>query len=410
MVSPGQIPVQHPLRPWSVRGMRAASLVLTCVFLLACSTSYQSNARLVADLPPLQLDNDIVSVGEVHARVPTPDLLAVDERMKEFVQTYTQDVHEDRARLMMLHRAIKGSATMGVQYDSQADGTARDAFYRGSANCLTYASLFVALAREAGLDANYQWLEVSPQWTRDKERVMVRLHVNALVRVNKREQYMVDIDPLESRDIAGSRQMSDADALALYHSNIAMDALGAGNTERAWLQGVRALQLSPDNPHLWVNLGAIYRFNGQHRDAEHSYLHALQLDPEERSAMNNLVVLYGIEGRSVQRAFWELRVARYRNANPYYHAWLGEEAAEAEDWQEAVHSYERALALSSEDSRLLFALGRSYQQLGKNAIAAMYLSRAIEAAPTRVDKAAYQMHLNTLQTQPRSMVQGSMRM
>jgi hypothetical protein len=68
MVSPRQIPVQHLLRPWPGRGMRAASLVLTCVFLMACSTSYHSSARLVADLPPLQRDNDIVSVGDVHAR------------------------------------------------------------------------------------------------------------------------------------------------------------------------------------------------------------------------------------------------------------------------------------------------------------------------------------------------------
>jgi len=379
---------------------------------LACSTSYHSSAVLVTNLAPLQLDDRLVSVGEVYARVPTPDLLAVDESMREFVQRYTDGVHQDRARLMVLHRAIKGSATLGVQYDPQADGTARDAFYRGSANCLTYASLFIALAREAGLDADYQWLEIAPQWTRDKERIMVRLHVNALVRLSKREQYMVDIDPLELRDIAGSRQMSDSDALALYHSNIAMDALADGDTEQAWLQGVRALQLSPDTPHLWVNLGAIYRFNSQHNDAEHSYLYALQLDPDEHSAMNNLAVLYGIEGRPVQREYWEQRVARYRNVNPYYHAWLGEEAAEAGKWQQAVRNYERALALSPTDSRLLFALGHSYQQLGETDIASGYIRRAIEAAPTRAAGATYQMQLNAMQRKQHSGmgIQGSIRM
>ena len=329
MVSPGHITVRHPLWPWLGPGGRVVSVVLTGAMLLACSSSYHASTLLVSNLAPLQLDEHIVEVGDVHTRAPTPDLLAVDQNMKAFVQRYTEDVSQERARLMMLHRAIKGSATLGVRYDSQADGTARDAFYRGSANCLTYATLFIALAREAGLDANYQWSEVSPQWTRNKERVLVRLHVNVRVRAGKREQYMVDIDPLESRDIAGSRQISDTDALALYHSNIAMDALAAGDTEQAWLQGVRALQLSPDTPHLWVNLGAVYRFNGQHKDAEQSYLYALQLDPEERSAMNNLVVLYGIEGRTVEREYWELRVARYRDANPYYHVWLGDEAAEA---------------------------------------------------------------------------------
>ena len=151
-----------------------------------------------------------------------------------------------------------------MRYDPEAGGTARDAFHRGTANCLSYASLFVALAREAGLDADYQWLEVSPRWMRDGERVTVRLHVNVLVKLGQGEQFMVDIDPLESRDIAGSRQISDTDALALYHSNIAMNALADEHTEEAWLQAVRALQLSPGTAHLWVNLGAVYRFNGQH--------------------------------------------------------------------------------------------------------------------------------------------------
>ena len=85
----------------------------------------------------------------------TPDLLELDDNRRAFVERYTGDVSGERARLMTLHRAIKGSATLGVRYDPDADGTARDAFHRGTANCLSYASLFVALAREAGLDAGY---------------------------------------------------------------------------------------------------------------------------------------------------------------------------------------------------------------------------------------------------------------
>jgi Flp pilus assembly protein TadD len=342
------------------------------------------------------LDERQIEVAEVRERVTTPDLLALDPAMKDFVQRYTQDVSRERARLMTLHRAIKGPATLGVRYDPEADGTARDAFHRGTANCLSYASLFVALAREAGLDAGYQWLEVSPRWTREGERVTVRLHVNALVKVGSYEQFMVDIDPLEARDIAGSRQISDTEARALHHSNIAMNALAGEQTEEAWLQAVRALQLSPGTAHLWVNLGAIYRFNGQHGEAEQSYLYALQLNPEEYSAMNNLAVLYGLEGRGEEQAYWEQRLAHYRDANPYYHAWLGDEAAESGEWQQAVRSYERALALAPGDSRLLSALGRGYEQLGRPQVATAYVRRAIEAAPTRSDSAGYQLQLEEL--------------
>jgi len=387
---------RYPLR--SVlpgRCWRIMFVVTLGAALLACS-SLTENPRSVSELAPLQLQGRAVTVAEVAARAPTPDLLAIDQEMRDFVALYTGGVRNSRQRLTMLHRAIIGAATLDLQYDPVAEGTAIEVFHRGSANCLSYANLFVALAREAGLDAGYQWLEMRPQWTRLGERVMVRLHVNVMVKVNSREHYMVDIDPLPSRDIAGSQAISDTEAQALYHSNIAMEALAAEQLEQAWLNAVRALQLSPGTAHLWVNLGAIYRFAGQHREAESSYLYALQLDPWDRSAMNNLVVLYGIEGRAQDRDYWQVQVAHYRDENPYYHAWLGDQAAEAQDWQAALRHYEEALALLPEDSRLLYAAGISHYQLDELADASTYIKRAIKTANLRSDIEAYQLQLDAV--------------
>jgi Flp pilus assembly protein TadD len=316
--------------------------------------------------------------------------------MREFVQLYTGGVRNSRQRLMMLHRAVTGAATLNVEYDPFAEGGAQDVFYRGSANCLSYANLFVALAREAGLKASYQWLEVRPQWTRMGERVMVRLHVNTLVKLVGGGEYMVDIDPLPSRDIAGTQKMSDADAQALYHSNIAMDALAEEDLEQAWLHGVRALQISPHVPHLWVNLGAIYRMTGQHREAESSYLYALQLDPWDRSAMNNLVVLYQIEGRDEDRDYWEVRVAHYRDGNPYYHALLGDRAAEEGDWVAALQHYEEAVERLPDDSQLLYTTGLIHYRLDQLQEASTYIKRAIATATLYSDINTYKLQLDTV--------------
>lgn len=389
--------VTMPLRaaPRYRRPMPVLLLVSLVVLVTGCGTSLNSR-RAVSDLPPLQVAGRHVELAEVDTRVPTPDLLAVDPQMRDFVQLYTGDVRYPRQRLQVLHRAVSGSATLGIDYDPLAGGTASEVFHRGSANCLSYASLFVALAREAGLDAGYQWLDVRPQWTRQGERVMVRMHVNALVEIGRVEQFMVDIDPLESRDIAGSRRLSDDDARALYHSNIGMQSLAANDLERAWLQSVRALQFSPSMAHLWINLGAIYRVAGQYRAAEDSYQYALLLDPLERSAMNNLAVLYGIEGRREEHEYWQQKVVRYRQENPYYHAWLGEQASETGDWQVAVGYYEKALALAPADSRLLYALGLVHGELGETGAAADYLQRAIDNADQRADISTYQTELRRL--------------
>lgn len=373
----------------------AVALALLSIVLQACSTSPHST-RHVSELPPLQLQDRVIPVDEVARQAPTPDLLAIDDDMREFVRLYTRDMSNDHQRLLMLHRAVTGAGSLNLQYQPFAEGTASEVFHRGSANCLSYANLMVALAREAGLDARYQWLEVRPQWTRMGERVMVRLHVNVVVKLRRGHQYMVDIDPLPTRDIAGSREISDGDARALYHNNIAMDALANEDLAQAWLHGVRALQLSPQEPHLWVNLGAIYRYAGQLDAAEANYLYALELDPWERSAMNNLTVLYGMQGRDEEREHWLSRVAHYRNANPYFHAWLGDQAADSGDWHEALQHYDEALDLLPSDSSLLYATGLIHYQLNDLQEASGYIQRAIDNATLSSELETYRAQLKTL--------------
>ena len=375
--------------------VRFCLLPLLLAALCACAGHPADRVKL-ADLPPLQLDDRLLTLAEVPARVASPDLLATNASMRAFVERYTADIGNSRQRLMALHRAVQGAGTLGIRYDPLAEGTAQQVFARGSANCLSYANLFVALAREAGMDARYQWLEVRPQWSRVGDRVQVGLHVNVMVDLHNGSSFMVDIDPLPARDIAGSREISDRDAVALYHSNIAVQALVAGDLEPAWLNAVRALQLSPGMAHLWVNLGAIYRQSGQYPAAEDSYLQALVLDDWQFSAMSNLAVLYELQGRAAERAYWLERVEGYRRNNPYYFADLGDEAAAAGDWRAALGHYQRAIELHPDDSQLLFARSMIYYQLEDVPAAAADLKRAIEHATLRSDIDSYQQQLEQL--------------
>jgi Flp pilus assembly protein TadD len=317
----------------------------------------------------------------------------MDEPMRQFVARYTGGQANSRLRLMSLHQAVRGAGGLGIQYDPFADGTASEAFHRGAANCLSFSNLFVALAREAGLDAGYQWVEVRPQWSRVSERVQVGLHVNVMVRLRDGTRYMVDIDPLPSRDMAGSRELSDTEAEALYYNNIAVDALGRNDLATAWYYLLQALQLTPANAHLWVNLGALYRAGGQHRDAEQSYLKALDLDFAEYSAMTNLAVLYGLEGREEDREYWLGRVEKHRQANPFYHAWQGDEAAAAGDWPAALAHYDRAVALLPGDGQLLFSRGLIQYRLGNLTAAARDMEQAIDLATLQSDITLYQQQL-----------------
>ena len=378
---------------WSA--LRFGSVMLALPLLLACAGN-PSERLAVADLSPLVLQDRVITMADVEAADPTPDLLAIDDAMRDFVATYAGKNNSQRQRLLNLHQAVKSPAILDLQYDPFAEGGARETFHRGSANCLSYANMFVALAREAGLDAKYQWLEVRPQWSRMGERVAVRLHVNVVVKTRQEDTFMVDIDPLSSNDITGTRVLDDREAEALYHSNIAMGALAEEQLDVAWIQTVRALQLSPGTGHLWVNLGAIYRVAGQYDDAERSYFRALQIDRFDHSATNNLVVLYERQGREEEYAYWSERSRRYRDKNPYYHSWLGDLAAGKDDWPAALEHYQQAVKLMPQDSRLLYGLGIIHHQLGDFDEATRQITLAIERASLARDIEEYEVRLESV--------------
>ncbi len=390
-------PAVRPRALWARSRGPVATLVPLFLGLLLSACGGIGPARVSdAEIPPLQLEDRIVDAGNARQQVATGQLLEVDADMRAFVRRHTQGMASRRQRLVNLHRAVKGGGLLDIRYDPFAEGSASDAFHRGSANCLSYANLMVALAREAGLKANYHWQEVRPEWTRMGEQVAVRLHVNVLVTLPGGEQYMADIDPLESQDVADTRVLSDREAEALYHANLAMSALAEHDLETAYLRAVRAVQLAPEMNHLWVNLGVVYRVAGQQREAEDAYLYALQRDPGDRSAMNNLVVLYELQGRDAERDYWEDRVLRYREKNPYYHATLGDEASAREDWQAALGHYQQAVKLRPEDSRLLYATGLLHYRLGEYAEADRLITDAIGRASRKSDIEVYRLQLQAV--------------
>ncbi|MFK7830967.1 MAG: tetratricopeptide repeat protein [Congregibacter sp.] len=349
----------------------------------------------VRDIPPLKHAEGIYTYQD-SLNLDRPDVLAVSPEMQDFVLEYTEHSNNPRTSLMALHQAVKSPGILAMQYDPLGDGVAQEAFERRSANCLSYAHMFVALAREAGLNARYQWMAVRPEWHRIGERVALRLHVNVMVKMRDGTEYMVDIDPLTSHQVAGARIMDDSEALALHHNNLAMQALADERPELAWLQLVRGLEIAPGLSQLWVNLGAIYRYTDQYAEAEQAYLHALEVDKGDRSAMNNLAVLYELEGRLEEQAYWLDRMHRYRERNPYYHANLGEMAMATEDWDLAYEHYRTARKLQPRDSLLLYNLGLVQHRRGNDKEAERLISLAIERAPFLVDKVKYRAELRSI--------------
>ncbi len=371
------------------------TLLAGFVLLLLQGCAGQLYNPTLSSAPALEWNGGYIPPQEAAATAPTPELLDMDAEMREFVDRYVRP-GSARQRLQMLHTAIRSSAMLGIDYDPRADGTAREAFHRGTANCLTYAHLFITLARYANLDARYLSLTLRPEWSRHGEVVALRQHVNVIVNLPSGSRYMVDIDPISRETVATASVLSDREAFALHHGNLSMAALYVDELDDAYAHATRALQLSGGTDYLWVNLGAIHRRSGNHPAAISSYMTALELNDDSRSAMNNLAVVYYSDEEYEKASYWEERVADHRQRNPYYHVWLGEQAETEGDIPSALDHYHRAIELKDSDGEFYYRLALLYQSLQQHTQSLKYAELAVANSRLVGERDRYEALLATL--------------
>ncbi|HEY5291756.1 MAG TPA: tetratricopeptide repeat protein [Burkholderiales bacterium] len=138
--------------------------------------------------------------------------------------------------------------------------------------------------------------------------------------------------------------------------------------ERAAAAGLysEAVELQPENPGIWCNLGIELKAIGQPHEAELAYRHALELDPRLAQAWYNLGLLHQEEGRAAESENCYRAAAALVDAGADRPLWL----LIYNNWglllygqgrpAEAVALYREALAVHAQatdlGSNLLFAL------------------------------------------------------
>lgn len=351
-------------------GQSVAWVILSCAMLLAGCAS----------VGPVQVTPPALHPPGVVAQIADVDVLAVSPEMDAFLERHILPHRSLERRLYLLTLGVMSKGVLGFEYDETSTLTAAEAFSRRSGNCISHASMLIALARRAGLNAHYQEVAIQPEWSSREDTVLINKHIDVLVG-GAHVSLHVDISGRATDPKAHRRMLSDADGKAIYFNNLGAVKLVENDLPAAYGYILRAIESSPQVPDSWVNLGVVFRRNNQLAEAELSHRTALRIDPNEISAMNNLYGIYLHQKRFDEAEKLQRKVDRHRRRNPYYLLMLSNEALDQSRLEDSVRLLKRATRLKGDDHQLYFALARAQYRLGDRAAAERSLLRARDLAP-----------------------------
>lgn len=200
-------------------------------------------------------------------------------------------------------------------YDDGLTLTADQAFDLRRGNCMSFTALFVALSRAAGVETFLMSVRRTPQVNKEDDLLVVNHHVVAAHKAPN-DLLVFDFYLASEEPFFRQRIVDDVLATAMYHNNIGGLAIRNDDLEVALRNLEVTTRLAPDWPPGWVNLGVARYRSGDSDGALEAYGAALEVDPDQPSALTNMAYVYRELGwKSEADAI--LSVAASRSSHPF---------------------------------------------------------------------------------------------
>ena len=374
--------------------------ILVFVLLSACvSTSVKESTLGTIDVSPeMVLNSSPLGEGTESLDLSSVDILEMTPEMIEFVESYMEGSTNRYRRMQRLVHAIIGDGNFNLVYDDKTR-TASETFTAARGNCLSFTNLFIAMARYLEIHAEYQEVDIPPDWSLAGESFFFSQHVNVLVDLGVGMQRVVDFNIYDFQPTYERRTITDARGRAHYFSNIGVEHMMNGNNTLAYANFRQALKEDSRFSPAWINMGILHRREKYPNYAETSYKQALEIYQFNLIAMSNLANLYEEEGKSEWAEQYKDRVRLHRMNNPYYRYAKANTAFIDGDYRTAIENLKYAINMIDDEDRFYFLLSLSYLMSGDKEESTRWMKKAEEVAKQNESREKYSHKLDLLISQ-----------
>lgn len=314
-------------------------------------------------------DQDAPPAPVYHAPADPGELLKLDEPMRRFFGERLRSRQPGSDQLRALVDAILKPDGLHFAYDIEGLFDVRETFRRRRGNCVSFAFLVAAIAREYDYRVSFQTVASALRWERYGGLIVSVTHLNVRLETGG-ETYRIDLRPdlIEGLDLRDMVVVDDKRAFAQFYATAGFFQLLHAQPEEAMESMLRATRIDPGCADAWANLAALQSHLGNLADARASFERALRADARSVMALDGYVTLLHRLGSPEDlrvAAQYERRVQAIRNRNPYYQQRLAELTQEQGDWAAAEKLWRRAIALKGDEPQFYEQWVAALHQLGR---------------------------------------------
>jgi Flp pilus assembly protein TadD len=327
------------------------------------------------------------------------DILALNENMRRMADIFVMPARTSQHKVKAIGDLMYAADKFALRYDGSQTKTAAETVTSGSGNCISLANTFIALARYAGLKAEYLSVRMPPNWEETDDFYFLMRHMSAYIRVHGDIEYTVDFQMVSPRQYKDKykKRLKDQLAFAEFYNNLAAESLVNGDKKTALVYFNKSIAADPKYAPAYTNLGILYSSLQQTTEAEKAYRSALEIKRLNPTALNNLATLYMQQGRTEEAREYFGIIEHYRLRNPYYLKRLAKQSIKDGDWKQATKFLKKATRIKPEEDEFHFQLAIAYYLAGdrENAIASMQKARGLAAMPEDQNRYAQKLRLLT---------------
>jgi Tfp pilus assembly protein PilF len=357
---------------------------------------------------PQTLLHDAAFTPLPHA-IDAADMFALDDAMRRYLDEGGSSSVFRRNRAEWLVQSLYQRSELKIEYDGGVTRNAAQTFDARAGNCMSLVVMTAALAKELGLQVEYNSAYTEETWSRHGSLLLRNGHVNITIgkrlvdrpRGHDAREWTVDFLPPGELQGLRVRPIEESTVVAMFMNNRAAEALARDDTNEAYWWARAGVMADPGFAGVINTLGVVYLRSGQPEAAARVFNDLLQRQPNHIQALNNLALLYEQQGQFDRATPLRVRLAALEPEPPYHWFNQGQQALRRGDALAARDFFAREVKRADYSSEFHYWLAVAQYRLGEFEAAQQQLERAQALSTSSDERDLYAAKLAWLTQRPR---------